>query len=68
MQRPWLGQMEKGQQEEQVPRFDPKNPLCPGVTREGGETNPDYTGTFVFPNDFPALLMQGPSPGKTYLL
>jgi UDPglucose--hexose-1-phosphate uridylyltransferase len=35
---------------------DPKCYLCAGNTRAGGERNPDYTGPFVFANDFPALL------------
>jgi len=35
MKRPWQGQVEKPQETE-VPRFDPKNPLCPGVTRSNG--------------------------------
>ena len=35
MKRPWQGQVEKPQETE-VPRFDPKNPLCPGVTRPNG--------------------------------
>lgn len=43
-------------QEDIIPPFDPNNPLCPGVTRPGGQTNPEYTSTFVFDNDFPALL------------
>ncbi|MFV1528839.1 MULTISPECIES: UDP-glucose--hexose-1-phosphate uridylyltransferase [unclassified Phaeobacter] len=30
--------------------------LCPGVTRATGKTNLSYTGLYVFPNDFPALL------------
>ena len=29
--------------------------LSPGATRSNGTTNPFYTSTFVFPNDFPAL-------------
>ena len=47
-------------EEEHVPEFDPKNPLCPNVTRPNGETNPDYQSTFVFSNDFPALLPEVP--------
>ncbi|MGE5072033.1 MAG: galactose-1-phosphate uridylyltransferase, partial [Anaerolineae bacterium] len=31
---------------------------CPGNTRAGGVRNPDYTGTFVFDNDFASLLPQ----------
>ena len=40
MKRPWSGQTEKGGEEER-PDFDPKNPLCPTVTRPNGETNPE---------------------------
>ena len=50
-------QVEKGGEEAfSMPEFDPKNPLCPGVTRPNGTKNPDYKSTFVFENDFPALL------------
>ena len=55
LKRPWSGQVESGH-EDKIPPFDPLNPLCPGVTRPNGETNPDYASTFVFENDFPALL------------
>ena len=61
MKRPWSGQTEKGGEQER-PEFDPKNPLCPTVTRPNGETNPDYKSTYVFTNDFPALLENVPEP------
>ncbi len=53
--RPWLGQIEKTPPEN-LPAFDPSCYLCPGNARAGGVRNPPYTGTFVFDNDFPALL------------
>lgn len=53
--RPWQGQTEKAA-DEVVPEFDPKNPLCPGVQRSSGKVTPNYERTFVFENDFPALL------------
>jgi UDPglucose--hexose-1-phosphate uridylyltransferase len=53
--RPWLGQVEKVN-EERLPPFDPKCYLCPGNSRSGGAVNAAYTGTFVFDNDFSALL------------
>lgn len=56
--RPWLGQVEKPAQEE-LPAYDPQCYLCPGNLRAAGRRNPDYTGTFVFDNDFPALLTPG---------
>ncbi|XP_009863807.1 PREDICTED: galactose-1-phosphate uridylyltransferase, partial [Apaloderma vittatum] len=43
----------------------PNNPLCPGATRANGELNPQYEGTFVFPNDFPALQPDAPEPGNS---
>lgn len=53
--RPWSGQTEKTM-DDVVPEFDPKNPLCPGVRRSSGKVNENYERTFVFENDFPALL------------
>jgi UDPglucose--hexose-1-phosphate uridylyltransferase len=53
--RPWLGQVEKIA-EEQLPAFDPTCYLCPGNKRSTGHTNEAYSGTFVFDNDFAALL------------
>ncbi|XP_051785786.1 galactose-1-phosphate uridylyltransferase [Erpetoichthys calabaricus] len=62
MKRPWKGQVEKPP-EENIPRHDPLNPLCPGATRVNGEVNPEYDNTFVFDNDFPALQPDSPEPG-----
>jgi UDPglucose--hexose-1-phosphate uridylyltransferase len=53
--RPWLGQVEKTPSET-LPQYDPACYLCPGNERAGGVRNPAYTGTFVFDNDFAALL------------
>jgi UDPglucose--hexose-1-phosphate uridylyltransferase len=53
--RPWLGQVEKVPPEN-LPRYDPQCYLCPGNERAAGRHNPAYTQTFVFDNDFPALL------------
>jgi UDPglucose--hexose-1-phosphate uridylyltransferase len=52
--RPWQGQVEKPATQ-QRPAHDPTCYLCPGNARVGGQRNPDYTGTFVFENDFAAL-------------
>jgi UDPglucose--hexose-1-phosphate uridylyltransferase len=41
--------------------FDPACYLCPGNTRAGGLKNPNYTETFVFDNDFAALLPNTPA-------
>ncbi|KAK8736367.1 hypothetical protein OTU49_004963 [Cherax quadricarinatus] len=61
MKRPWAGQVERPA-EVDIPIHDPTNPLCPRVTRPNGQVNPDYESTFVFTNDFPALLEEVPSP------
>lgn len=61
MKRPWKGQVEKPEEEE-IPSYDPNNSLCPGNTRSSGKVNPQYEGTFLFDNDFPALLKDGPAP------
>jgi len=58
-QRPWLGQVEK-QPAEGLPAYDPDCYLCPGNSRAGGARNPDYVTTFVFDNDFAALLPDTP--------
>jgi len=62
VQRPWQGQVEKPPPEER-PRYDPRCYLCPGNERAGGVRNPQYTGTFVFDNDFSALLLDTPEGG-----
>ncbi|XP_050082812.1 probable galactose-1-phosphate uridylyltransferase [Anopheles aquasalis] len=61
MKRPWSGQEETPQRND-LPAFDPTNPLCPGVTRASGIKNPIYRSTHVFTNDFPALLEDVPEP------
>ena len=40
------------------PRLDPSCQLCPRGTRATGAQNPDYDATFVFDNDFSAVLPQ----------
>jgi UDPglucose--hexose-1-phosphate uridylyltransferase len=54
-QRPWLGQNDAPDNNVN-PSHDPSCYLCPRNDRIGGITNPDYQTTFVFDNDFPALL------------
>ncbi len=54
--RPWLGQVERVPPEN-LPSYDPGCYLCPGNARAGGRQNPQYQQTFVFDNDFPALLL-----------
>ena len=53
--RPWLGQVEKIQ-EDILPAYDPDCYLCPGNKRSSGIVNSNYQETFVFDNDFTALL------------
>lgn len=57
--RPWQGQVEKGTPDNR-PAYDPQCYLCPGNARAGGKRNPVYPNTFVFENDFAALLPAGP--------
>jgi len=57
--RPWQGQQEPNQWPESA-GHDPKCFLCPGNTRVGGELNPPYKTTYVFTNDFAALMPQVP--------
>lgn len=59
MRRPWQGQVEKVV-EAQRPSYDPTCYLCPGNERAGGQLNPEYDSTFVFTNDFAALLPDTP--------
>ncbi len=54
-QRPWQGKQEQTAGD-QRPAHDPNCYLCAGNTRAGGQINPDYADTFVFDNDYPALL------------
>jgi UDPglucose--hexose-1-phosphate uridylyltransferase len=58
-QRPWQGQVEQTAPE-QRPAYDPTCYLCPGNQRAGGMRNPAYDGTFVFTNDYAALLLDTP--------
>lgn len=57
--RPWQGQVEKVARQDQ-PAYDPECYLCPDNARAGGVCNPPYTSTFVFDNDFAALLPTTP--------
>jgi UDPglucose--hexose-1-phosphate uridylyltransferase len=59
-QRPWQGQVEKSASVAR-PKYDPECYLCPGNSRAGGHKNPDYKSTFVFDNDYAALVPQVPT-------
>lgn len=57
--RPWSGQNEKSETQ-QLPSYDKNCFLCAGNRRISGDINPNYTGTFVFSNDFAALMPDSP--------
>ncbi len=59
-ERPWQGQ-EEDQPVENIPAHDVNCYLCPGNQRANGIKNPNYQDTFVFDNDFAALLPEIPS-------
>jgi UDPglucose--hexose-1-phosphate uridylyltransferase len=58
--RPWQGELSVVPDETRRP-YEPGCYLCPGNKRANGEINPHYTSTFVFTNDFSALLEDVPS-------
>ncbi len=60
-QRPWLGKVEDRRREDR-PAYDPDCYLCPGNQRVSGAVNPKYEHTYVFTNDFQALLPDGADP------
>lgn len=57
--RPWLGQVE-APEVVKLPQYDPKCYLCPGNHRAGGEKTGVYEHTYIFENDYAAVL---PPPG-----
>lgn len=54
-QRPWQGKVEDDLLENKQD-YDEKCYLCPTNKRANGEINPNYKHTFVFDNDYAALL------------
>lgn len=54
-ERPWQGQLED-EVAATPSTYEPGCYLCPGNARAGGARNPNYPSTFVFDNDYPALL------------
>jgi len=55
-QRPWQGKQEVTSSFPKL-EYDSTCYLCPGNSRSGGKSqNPEYDSTFVFDNDFSALL------------
>ena len=59
-QRPWQGKTDTPSRDVRPP-YDPACYLCPGNERAGGSRNPVYEHTFVFTNDFAALLPDTPA-------
>lgn len=58
--RPWLGQTEPAPRERR-PTYDETCYLCPGNRRAQSDVNPTYQRTFVFDNDFSALVPAQPA-------
>lgn len=58
--RPWQGKVEDAAAPAGPP-YDPACYLCPGNQRADGARNPAYAATFVFDNDFGALLPDTPA-------
>lgn len=58
--RPWQGQTEVPN-DVVLPSYDPDCYLCSGNTRVSGEVNDEYESTYVFNNDFAALLTDAPT-------
>ena len=61
--RPWQGKVEDRGREERS-GYDPDCYLCPGNQRVSGTVNPKYDHTFVFTNDFQALLPERVDPAN----
>jgi UDPglucose--hexose-1-phosphate uridylyltransferase len=59
MKRPWQGKVEDLPKDKR-PAYDPQCYLCPGNKRSDGSVNPEYKDSYVFTNDFSALLIDTP--------
>lgn len=59
MKRPWQGKVERSSSDYR-PEYDPQCYLCAGNVRANGQRNAKYTSTYVFTNDFAALLEDTP--------
>lgn len=65
--RPWQGQQEEAPATSGLVH-DPDCYLCPGNPRASGQLTPAYVDTYVFDNDFAALLPIGTDGGSEGLL
>ncbi|CAI2441792.1 Galactose-1-phosphate uridylyltransferase [Serratia entomophila] len=63
--RPWQGQQES-LPNDSLPAHDPHCFLCPGNIRVTGDKNPDYRDTYVFVNDFAALMSDTPQAPESH--
>lgn len=63
--RPWQGQQEEPDLAI-LPEYEDNCYLCPGNVRAGGAVNPVYEETFVFTNDFAALLPDMPEDAEVF--
>ena len=61
--RPWQGQQELPDRSER-PAHDSQCFLCAGNLRVTGERNPDYSHTYVFTNDFAAMMADTPDAAQ----
>ncbi|GAA5986995.1 hypothetical protein JCM11641_004413 [Rhodosporidiobolus odoratus] len=59
--RPWQGAIEPPEIASR-PEYDEKCYLCPGNERAGGKKTEKYEGTFIFENDFAALIPSSVAP------
>ena len=57
--RPWSGQ-DEAPSTQPLPSYSENCFLCPTNERISGDVNPDYQGTYVFSNDFAALMPDSP--------
>ena len=65
--RPWQGKKEDKAVMNTI-AYDPECYLCPTNSRVGDDVNPDYKDTFIFQNDFAAILNEEPTTFESGLL
>lgn len=65
--RPWQGKKEEKAVMDTT-EYDENCYLCPGNSRVGDDVNPEYKDTFIFQNDFAAILNDEPTTFEDGLL